>query len=644
MQNVEKVLNALEDDISDLETSVIDWAYWDDTYQFITDLNSNYIKSNLTDKTFTEINIHLIAFINTSGSIVYKKSYDVKENREVSFPKSMLPYVNPDGILLRHTHKDGLQGLLLLPQGPLLFASHPVLTSEETGPVRGTLIMGRFLNSEEVDSLSEKTRMSLQIRDFSDKALSEDFMEAKTHLTDKSRIYIKPVSDETVRGYALYDDVFGNPGLIVSAEMKRAVYQHGIASLKYWILSLISVGLIFTIVIFLIIKKLVVSRVTQLNDNVNRLKKSEDLSTFVSIPGNDELTNLSNEIYTMLNVMKQSSEKRFYALFNQADDCILLLTAEPADDPLIVDINKSGCTMHGYTREELIGKPISMLDDPQTAKGIRERVNQINAGKSIKFDGAHVRKDGSTFPVEIIVQPIQIAGKNYIMGIDRDITERKLMEDVLRASLEEKDILMQEVHHRVKNNFQVIISLLHMQERSINDERLSQIFMDSENRIKSMSMVHELLYKSTDMSNIDFNEYVRTLTTFLYRSYKKTPEQITLHLDMDSVTFNIQLAVPLGLIINELVSNSMKHAFPGGTKGKISIILHRDEIEDAFTLTVRDNGAGLKPDIDISDCQSVGLRLVVNIVERQLGGTISYTGDGGSEFTIKAPRYFRHHK
>jgi two-component sensor histidine kinase len=218
------------------------------------------------------------------------------------------------------------------------------------------------------------------------------------------------------------------------------------------------------------------------------------------------------------------------------------------------------------------------------------------------------------------------------MAIVRDVTERKQAEKQIKASLKEKEVLLKEIHHRVKNNLQIISSLLKLQSRSIKDEQTLAMFNESQSRIRTMALIHESLYQSNDLSRINFAEYIQKLVANLLRSYEINSSAIKPVINVDNVLLEIDVAVPCGLIINELVSNSLKYAFPSGKEGKIQVDFY-SENERNFTLTVSDNGVGLPKNLNILETKTLGLQLVNNLVD-QLEGTVKNNIDGGTEFRI----------
>jgi len=220
----------------------------------------------------------------------------------------------------------------------------------------------------------------------------------------------------------------------------------------------------------------------------------------------------------------------------------------------------------------------------------------------------------------------------YTLAFIIDVTERKQGEEVLKASLEEKEMLLKEIHHRVKNNLQVMSSLINLQLRNITDEKDSQTLKEIQNRIQSIAIIHEKLHQSEDMVRIDFSEYIKSLAAYLYQTYRVVSAAITLKINVDDIFLDIGTAIPCGLIINELVSNALKYAFTEGMKGEIRIDFHSDT-DNQLTLTVSDNGVGFPQDLDFQKTKSLGLRLVVMLTE-QLDGTIKLDRSDGTKFEI----------
>lgn len=214
----------------------------------------------------------------------------------------------------------------------------------------------------------------------------------------------------------------------------------------------------------------------------------------------------------------------------------------------------------------------------------------------------------------------------------KEIIERKKAEALIKTSLQEKVVLLREIHHRVKNNLQVISSLLNLQSTYIEDPKSLEIFRESQTRVKTMALIHEKLYRSKDLNKIEFAEYIRTLVNDLFTSYNADASKIHLKSKIEGIFLGVDTAILCGLIINELISNSLKHAFPNGKKGEIFIGLSKDA-GNRFILIVKDNGIGFPKDIDFRNTESLGLQLVTTLTD-QLGGTVELNKNGHTAFKI----------
>jgi two-component sensor histidine kinase len=228
-------------------------------------------------------------------------------------------------------------------------------------------------------------------------------------------------------------------------------------------------------------------------------------------------------------------------------------------------------------------------------------------------------------------------GKWHATGIVRDITERKQAEEIINSSLMEKEILLREIHHRVKNNLQVISSLLSLQSETFRDAATKKAFQESQSRIKSIAIVHEKLYQTKNFSSVNFKEYISTLVKELLRSFGKIAEKIKIEFEIDDISLDVEHAIPCGLVINELISNTLKYAFPEDVlterTGLIKVKMNSDNSGNIH-LIISDNGIGIPPEVDIRGNKTLGLHLVHILSEGQLKGKVSLSRENGTSFEI----------
>ncbi|MFH0788151.1 MAG: histidine kinase dimerization/phosphoacceptor domain -containing protein, partial [Pseudomonadota bacterium] len=290
--------------------------------------------------------------------------------------------------------------------------------------------------------------------------------------------------------------------------------------------------------------------------------------------------------------------------------------------------------------EELIGTNYRRCILPEEVDEVYKIFNRVyRTGEVIKwFPITNIRKDGTPIFTEDSISCRRDSEGRVIgfRGIFRDVSSRKQAEDQLLVSLRDKDVLLREIHHRVKNNLQVIQSLLNLQARKIKDPLALEAFKESRDRIRSMSLVHEKLYQSPDLDRINMDDYLRNLSINLFHSYKVKEDRVNLKVEVEDVQVSIDKAIPLGLIVNELISNGLKHAFPGERAGEIRVGLVLVN-EGMIRLTVEDNGIGFPREVDFRKTESMGFQVVTTLV-RQLKGTMGFHQEVGTGFQITLPR------
>lgn len=359
----------------------------------------------------------------------------------------------------------------------------------------------------------------------------------------------------------------------------------------------------------------------------------------LEVRGSDELAQTAQAFNTMSLEMAsayaqiQQRETFWHQTLNSTLDAIVVIDKQG----IVLSFNAGAELMLGYHAEEVVSQNVSMLVPApyqQAHDGyLRHYLETGEAGiigKSRDFE--IIRKDGKKLPINLRVTEMETGGDPMFIGVIHDISERKEYERELTQSLEEKKTLLKEIHHRVKNNLMVVSSILEMQEDGDGDSELNRSLRVCQDRIGSMALIHEKLYQSTTLAEVDFASYLDELIDRLMATYHADSGKIHVIKDLTSAHLNVETATPLGLIVNELVANCLKHAFIEGAPGEIHIFC--DQAEDGLlTLCVSDNGCGLPENFNLEQVESLGLQLV-SLLSGQLDANIRIDQDNGTRICL----------
>ena len=845
IQNSKRVYNALYNKIDNINILVADWAQWDDTYEFVVDRNKDYIKSNLTEATFIQDELNVILYYNKQNQIIWEKGYDLENEEYTEVPDSLKKYIADHSSLLLNQEdiESNVMGIVLLPEGPMMLCSNPILNSDSEGPVRGRLFFGRFLDSTALEELSDTTHFDVSMYRIDEGTSDTILKKAVDSFSEFSDTVIEPINSDTLSAYTQIKDVSDKLILVMKINMPRSIYMQGQKTINYFLLSLILIGTSFCILIYVLLENYVISKLLSLGKSVSNIANDQDFSSRIKFTGNDELSNLGENINQMLesleekqNIIKTSKDELEIrvnertselqtvniALQNEVNireqkeielktnleslskrnkyEKIIRSVAESVNKtkglqqiidnaiksihdniehattvslylvdgtdallkgsighlksftkkvskipypkgftwrtiidnkPLLcndIDFDSTmgktgnilgiksylsvplrsgdkaiGClkidsfNKHSFSIEdqnllEIVASQIDVaINNSKQAEALRQSEERYKAlfdqspvgvyifDKNYKITNCNERmvdiigssreqivgldmtklKDKVFMPSmekalngEICYQediynatttsnkmwqaltltPLLDNENNVIegMAVVEDITERKNAEQNLLKSLEEKDMLLKEIHHRVKNNLQIISSLLHLQSDNIKhtEEFNAEIFKESQDRIRSIALIHEKLYSSENFGEVNIKDYLTTLASSLVRSYRINTK---VKIDAENIYLNIDKSVTCGLIINELLTNSLKHAFHDNSDGQIHIQFLRQNSH--YELIVKDNGMGLSEDFDIDNTNTFGLKLVKRLTQ-QLEGTINYEVNNGTMFKI----------
>jgi two-component system, sensor histidine kinase PdtaS len=365
-----------------------------------------------------------------------------------------------------------------------------------------------------------------------------------------------------------------------------------------------------------------------------RQMRDGNLDIEISITGRDELSDLGRNIRDMAESLQRRTVSRSY--LDDVLDSMAEMLFVVDESNRIEHVNLAAMERLGFTKSDLQGRFLDDLLLGDTPLPSPDDTVFRRTGSVTQIERQMQTQDGDTLPVLVSRSLLRgsPADAPDIVCVAQDISARKQAEEQLRASLDEKEVLLREIHHRVKNNLQVIASLLHVQSKKVEDENARRLFSESQDRIRSMAFIHERLYQSEDLSQVNFSAYLDRLTEHLYRSHGVALRDVTCELDSEDAILSVDRAIPAGLIVNELVSNALEHAFPDERDGVITVAFSTSE--DHGCLRISDNGVGVDDTDAMERDQTLGLRLVKGLV-RQLRGDMDIDGTGGLTYTISFP-------
>lgn len=634
-KEIEKTVKIINYEISNLDSTTIDWAFWGDTYYFVIDKNNDYVANNLMDDTFSYLEINFFIILGTDGKIIYKKAYDLTEEKEIDFPISLENSISNNETFLLTKSDSFVKGILNTEEISAILASRPILKSDSTGPIYGTLILGQFIDPSKINNLSEISLHNIQLYKIDSPEADQILKDSPNDFLEGKKMHSKVINDSTINGYYILKDIYGAPGLLLEIEIPRSVYLALKKARFYSIVGMLGFGLFFGIVFLLVLEKGILSKIFTLEKGVNEISTKKDYSSRLNIHGDDEIDLLASNINEMIeNIQKSSivlkeSEERYRTLFEESMDAIW--TTELGGK--IITANEASAKLLDIPLNQLIGSNIlDFYEFPGARIEFQNKIAELGSVKEYPLD--LITKKGKKINCLISFSAWR-GNKGEIIGyrgIVHNITTRKLYEKQLLELNDTLKVINKILRHDILNELTVVMSICDLIETGNNHlkDKMIKTIYKSVNLIEKMRELEQAVTSGGQMKIYNLQDVINEVI----KNYPNIKFSI-------SGDCNVVADAALSSVIDNLVRNAVVH---GGTD-KIDFKIENEE--KSCILKVMDYGKGISEDIkkNIFDegvsfgedkGSGLGLYIVKKVIERYGGAiTVEDNKPSGAIFTVK---------
>ena len=421
-KNLTRAQNVVAVEQMALDTMLSDWAFWDDTYEFINDHNEDYIRKNLNDVTFTTQNLNFVLYIDSQDQMIYGQGFDLGKKINTSLPEGLLEQLSSKKLLFDNSQAGtGTSGIVILPDGPVMIAVRPILDTDKRKPARGTMIAGRYVTSDTIADMADTMQLSLASRLLDDVDLPEDFLQARSALRMDKSVFIKPLGEDKIAGYVVLPDIYHNPAMMLRVDTERYIYLQGKKTLGYVTVILMITGILFGGINLLFLEKTVLSRLTSLSEQVMGIGKDGNPAALVYEQGNDELAKLASNINKMLSSLTlaqnelRTSEAITRILLDGIPDSLLRID----EQGMILDFQTGRSRLMATSPQMIPGRNISECYPSHIGKIFMWRIQvAINSNTQQVFEYEVVDEHNNcNLYQEIRIDSI---GENEVIAIIRD--------------------------------------------------------------------------------------------------------------------------------------------------------------------------------------------------------------------------------
>jgi len=634
-KEIEKTVKIINYDIENLDSTAIDWASWDDTYYFAIDKNNDYVIANLMDDTFSYLEINFFIILDTDGKIIYKKAYDLLEEKEIDFPKSLENSISNNETFLTIKSDSFVRGILNTEENSVILASRPILKSDSTGPIAGTLIIGQFIDSSKVNNLSEISPDNIQLYKIDSPEADQILKDSPSDFLDGKKTYSKVINDSTINGYGILKDIYGAPGLLLEIGVPRDIYLALKKTSFYFLLATLGFSLLIGLAFLLALEKGILSKIFTLEKEVKEISATKDYSSKLKVKGDDEIDSLASNINEMIESIQKSSiflkesEERYRTLFEESMDAIW--TTEL--DGKIIAANEASAKLLDIPLNQLIGSNIlDFYNFPEDRIEFQNKVDEFGSVKEYPLD-LKTKKGERIYCLIAFSAWRDKKGKIIgYRGIVHNITNRKNYERQLLELNDTLKVINKILRHDILNELTVVMSicdLIETRDNHLKDKMIKTIYK-SVNLIEKMRELEQAVTSGGQMKIYNLQDVINEVI----KNYPNIKFSI-------SGDCNVVADGALNSVIDNLVRNAVVH---GGTD-KIDFKINNEE--RFCVMKVIDYGKGIPEDIKKNIFEEgasfgenkgsgLGLYIVKKVIERYGGAiTIEDNKPNGAIFAVK---------
>jgi PAS domain S-box-containing protein len=597
-RNVQRISETISTKLDAMSTFCYDWAAWDDTYNFTREFNQEYIDRNLHDDTFSSTKTNIIAILNVHGEIIFSKSYDLTNNQEISQPEDFAEVIEKQKIANTTGIQKGVSGIVRVSGQPMFIVSQPILTSLGEGPSTGTLIMGRFMDSEILKSLSAISSFPVTVMPVSDTDSDPVLKDVALFLDSSNPTYIQTQNKKVITGYTYIKDITGNPIFFLKVDRNRDIYNQGRSIIGIWHISILSVCVVFCLLLFLLLRKTLLSRLTTLNDNVNQIGSSSDLSIRIPVKGKDEISRLTGNVNAMLDSLEQSEAK----LRHQQEIIGYIVENTPnavlvTDDAgRIVLANNAFKEIFGLKENGIIGRAFVSLT--QLSNIIPETKLFLDSGSSRCTKEVHYKYNGSkkTF----IVNFARLNDEKFFFLILTDITDEQARQERLYLThrLASVGEMASGIAHELNNPLTGIIGLSELlMDENVPDSIKEDLTAINSEAKRSATVVKNMLSfarkHSPSKQPAQINKIVEDVLALRRHEQKNHNIQVVKELSPDLPELTVDPFQMQQVFIN-IVLNA-EHAMLE-THGKGTLTITSEKVGNHIRISFTDDGPGIDPE------------------------------------------------